>query len=253
MIETKSRPQPESEFARRVATWVIVLLAVYLAYSATHFWGRPDAVADFFAMLARRLPVMVAQILPPAVFAGALSGCGIFGGGPAGSPRRHWVLLAMLAMAAYALPSLVTPVFAKWTGSDWPFPTAVLESARSARAAAEAAIRNEAARHLRRAASALATLFVPMANAAFVLLAAVLGDLTGRSTRRLSTWPRYATRWLSGGLLFATFWIPAAVADELVRYDAVWGGLLFVLPICVPLAAAGILFAVVRPDRGSAR
>ena len=45
------------------------------------------------------------------------------------------------------------------------------------------------------------------------------------------------------------FWIPVSVADELVQYDAAWGGLLFVLPLCVPSIAAGILFAFVRPDR----
>ena len=253
MIETRARPQPASDFPGRVATWIVILLGVYIAYSATHFRGRPDAVADFLAMLAGRLPVMVAQILPPAVFAGALHGCGIFGGGVAGWRRRHWVFLAILALAAYALPTLVAPMFAEWTGSDWPLPTAVLEAARSEHAAAEAASGNEAARHLRRVASALVTLFVPIANGAFVLLAAVVGDLTGRATRRLSTWPRYATRWLSGGLLFVAFWIPADMAGELVGYYAAWGGLLLVLPLCAPLAAAGILFASVGPDRGSAR
>ena len=253
MTETKSHPKPESGFSKRIANWVVVLLAVYLAYSATHFWGRPDAVADFLAMVARRLPVMVVQILPPAVFAGALNGCAIFGADSTGSRRRHWILLAMLAMVAYALPSLVLPMFATWTGADWPFPAAVVHSARSAQAAAEAATGNEAARYLRRAANHLGTLLVPIANAAFVLLAAVLGDLTGRLTGRLSTWTRYATRWLSGGLLFATFWIPVAMADELVGYYAAWGGLLFILPLFLPFVATGILFAVTRPDRRSAR
>ena len=251
MTETKSHPKPESGFSRRIAIWVVFLLAVYLAYSATHFRGRPDAVADFLAMVARRLPVMVIQILPPAVFAGALNGCAIFGADSAGSQRRHWILLAMLAMVAYALPSLALPMLT--TGGDWPLPSALVHSARSAQAAAEAATGNEAARYLRRAANHLATLLVPIANAGFVLLAAVLGDLTGRLTGSLSTWSRYATRWLSGGLLFAAFWIPVAMAGELVGYYAVWGGVLLVLPLSVPLVAAGILFAVTRPDRRSAR
>lgn len=265
MTENDYLPHPEAEFAKRVASWVVVLLAVYLTYSASHFLGRADAAADFLAMLARRLPVMIAQILPPAVFAGALGGCGILGGRAAGSdvsspagsrpgsPRRHWVFLAVLTVATYALPAVVVPMFATWTGSDWPSLASLLESAGSARAAAEAASGYEAGGHLRDAANALATLLVPMANAAFVPLAAVLGDLTGRLTCGLSIWPRYATRWLSGGLLFATFWIPAAVAAELVEYEAAWGGLLFVLPLSVPLAAAGILLARVRPDHGSAR
>ena len=54
-------------------------------------------------------------------------------------------------------------------------------------------------------------------------------------------------------LFFAAFWIPVSVADELVAYQAAWEGLLFVLPLLVPTVAAGILFACVRPDRGSAR
>ena len=253
MIETKSHPQPGSDFSRRIAIWVVVLLAVYLAYSATHFWGRPDAVADFLAMVARRLPVMVVQILPPAVFAGALNGCGIVGGDSVGLQRRHWILLAMLAVAAYALPALLLPMFTRWTGADWPLPAALVHSARSAQAAAEAATGNEAARYSRRAASDLGTLLVPIANAAFVLLAAALGDLTGRLTGRLSTWPRYVTRWLSGGLLFATFWIPVTMADELVGHQGAWGGLLFVLPLCLPFVAAGILYAFTRPDRRFAR
>ena len=248
MTETRSHPQPESGFSRRIAIWVVVLLAVYLAYSATHFWGRPDAVPDFLALVVRRLPLIVVQILPAAVFAAALGGCGIIFGS-AGAAARPWILLATLALAAYALPALVWPAFAHWTGADWPLPAALLDSVRSARAAAEAATGNEAARHLRGAANDLATLIVPIANAAFVLLAAVLGDLAGRSTGGLSTWTRYATRWLTGGVLFVAFWIPVAVAGELVQYHAAWGGLLFVLPLCVPSIAAGILFALVRPGR----
>lgn len=249
MTETKSHPQPESGFPKRIAIWVVVLLAVYLAYSATHFSGRPDAIADFLAMVVRRLPLMVVQILPPAVFAGALHGSGIFRGGSAGAPRHPWILLAMLALAAYALPALVWPMFTTWTGADWPSPTALVDSARAARAAAEATTGNEAARYLRRAANHVGTLLVPIANAGFVLLAAILGDLTGRLTTSLSIWSRYTTRWLAGGLLFAAFWIPVAMADEWVGYYAAWGGLLFVLPLSVPFVAAGILFAVTRPDR----
>jgi len=130
MTDTKSHPKPESGFSRRVVIWVVFLLAVYLAYSATHFSGRPDAVADFLAMVARRLPIMVVQILPSAVFAGALNGCAIFSADSAGWQRRHWILLAMLAMVAYALPSLLIPILT--TGDDWPLPSALVDSARSA-------------------------------------------------------------------------------------------------------------------------
>ena len=253
MNQTHSHPNRKSEFPRRVAWWVGALLAVFLAYSATHFWGRPDPVARFLAMLARNLPGFVALVLPPAVFAGALNGCGLFGGDRAGSPRRYWIFLVMLSLTAYALGALVEPVFARWTGSDMAFPATLLRSATSALAAAEAATGSEAARYLRRAARDLGPLYVPIANAALVLVAAVLGDLTGRLTREMSTWPRFVTRWLAGGLLVAAFWIPAILADELVAYYAAWGGLLLVLPLCLPLLSAVVLFAVTRPDRGPAR
>ena len=243
----------QSEFSRRVGSWAVALLTVYLAYSATHFWGRPDPVAGFLAMLATNLPGLVALVLPPAVFAGALSGCGLLGGDRTEPLRRYWILLVMLSLATYTLGALVEPMLAKWTASDWAFPSSLLRSARSARAAAEAATGSEAARHLRGAARHLVRLYVPIANAAFVIVAAVLGDLTGRLTREMTTWPRYATRWLAGGLLVAAFWIPAQLANELVAYYAAWGNLLLLLPLCLPLVSAGILFAIIRPDRGSVR
>ena len=204
-------------------------------------------------MLARNLPGYFALVLPPAVFAGALNGCGLLGGDRVGSLRRYWIFLVMLSLTAYALVALVEPMFARWTGSDSAFPASLLRSARSARAAAEGATGSEAARYLRRAGGDLTTLLVPIANAALVLVAAVLGDLTGRLTRAMSMWPRYVTRWLAGGLLVAAFWIPAILADELVAYEAAWEGLLLALPLCLPLVSAGILVAVARPDRGPAR
>ena len=253
MNQTDPHPNRASGFPRRVASWVVALLAVFLAYSATHFWGRPDPVAEFLSMLARNLPGYVALVLPFAVFAGALNTRALFGGDRPGWPLGHGILLVMLSLAAYALGALVEPMFAGWTGSDAAFPASLLRTATFERAAAEAATGNEAARHLRRAARDFAPLYVPIANAGLVLVAALLGDLTGRLTRAMSTWPRYVTRWLAGGLLFAVFWIPAILANELVAYDAAWEGLLLVLPLCLPLVSAVILFVVTRPDHGPVR
>ena len=138
---------------------------------------------------------------------------------------HHWPWRPTPCRPLCGPPSRIGPV----PIGRFPPPCSIL--CRSARAAAEAATGNEAARHLRGAANDLATLIVPIANAAFVLVATVLGDLAGSSTGGLSNWTRYATRWLTGGVLFVAFWIPVAVADELVQYYAAWGGLLFVLPL----------------------
>ncbi len=253
MTDLHSPGGARTGFARRVGWWVAALLAVYLVWSASHFRGRPDAAADFLAILAQSLPGTIAMFLPPAVFAGALAGCGLLAGGRGGTARRSWRLLLWLALAAYLLGALVEPALARWTGSDWAFPPSLLHSAEAAREAAEATTGSEARGHSRQAAYDLRRLLIPIANAAFVWVAAVLGELAGRLTRALSLWPRYSVRWLAGGLVFVLFWIPAQMADELVAHWSAWGGLLLAMPLVLPLVLAAVLFAIVRPGRGSGR
>ena len=79
--------------------------------------------------------MMVVQILPPAVFAGALHGSGNLRWGF----RRlllviHWILLAMLAFAAYALPShlILANVSRHGPVPTGRSPTALVDSARAA-------------------------------------------------------------------------------------------------------------------------
>ena len=253
MITSNLHRKPPSGFAGRLGFWVValvVLLASYQVISASHFWGRPDAIERLLAMVLRNLPVGLGQILPPAVFAAALTGPAHIGEPGIPSSTRHWVFLGTLSLAAYVLVALVEPLLAPVTGSDWQFPPSLLHAAESARAAAEEATGREARSHMRDAASALAGLVVPIANAAFVVVAGVLGDLAGRLTHGLSDWPRYVARWLSGGFLFAAFWIPLDIAAELVAYQGASASLLFVLPLSVPLLSVVVLFFVVRTGRG---
>lgn len=249
MIDTYLYRRPEHGFVGRVALWILALLAVYVAYSATTFRGQPDPVERLFAMLFQRLPTMLAQILPPAVFAAALTMPAASAERGTGRHPRYWTLLGALSLATYVLAALVDPLFAQATGSDWQFPPGLLHAAESTRTAAEQATGREAASLLRRAAGEFANLLVPIANAAFVLLAGVLGDLTGRLTLGLSAWPRYVARWLSGGALFAAFWISADIAHELVAYHWASPSLLFVLPLAVPLLSIAVLTLVVRSAR----
>ncbi len=250
MTDLDSRAAVKSGLAGRVGWWLVALLAVYVAYSATLFRGRPDAVADFLAIVVANLHGTIAMLIPPAVFAGALAGCGLCGGGGEGAARGDWRLVLWISLGAYLLGALVDPVLARWTGSDWTFPPSLLRSAEVAREAAEAAKGSEARNHSRDAAYDLARFFIPIANAAFVWVAAALGERTGRLTRALSPWPRYSVRWLAGGLILVSFWIPARMADELVTFWSAWGGLLLVMPLFLPLVVTAILFAIARPGRG---
>ncbi len=236
------------EFLLRAGQWVAALLTVFVVYSATHFWGQANPVSRFLGMLVENLPGFVALVLPPAVFASAMHDFGLIGRDGTGSARRNWALLFGLSLAAYGFGALVEPMLAGWTGSDWGFPASMFHAARAEQAAAETASGAEAARHLRRAGIVLVQIYVPIANAAFAIVAAVLGESTGRLTRAMSSWSRYAARWLAGGLLMIAFWLPAILASELVSYNGAWEGLLLLFPLCLPLVLAGILTVVARPQ-----
>ena len=249
MISNDLHRRQQHGFARRLAFWIVALLAVYVSYSATTFRGQPDAVVRFFATLLERLPAMLAQILPPAVFAAAVTR-------PAASEQsggrvesRHWILLGACSVMTYILAAFVSPLVAQAFGSDGQFPLAALHAAESAREAAAQATGREAASLLRRAAADYAVFLVAISNAVFVVLAGVLGDLAGRLTLALSDWPRYAVRWLSGGILFGAFWISTDMAHELVAYYDASPSLLLVVPLSVPLLLIAILIVAVRRGR----
>ena len=249
MISNDLHRRQQHGFARRLAFWIAVLLAVYVAYSATTFRGQPDAVVRFFAMLLERLPAMLAQILPPAVFAAALTRPVASVGLDTFANPSYWIRLGALSLMTYVLAAFVSPLVAQAFGSDGQFPLAALHAAESAREAAAQTTGREAASLLRRAAADYAVFFVAFSNAVFVVLAGVLGDLVGRLTVGLSDWPRYALRWLSGGILFAAFWISTDIAHELVAYYEVSPSLLLVVPLSVPLLLIAILIVAVRRGR----
>lgn len=249
MISNDLHRRQQHGFARRLAFWIAALLAVYVTYSATTFRGQPDAVLRFFAMFLERLPTMLAQILPPAVFAAAVTRpAASFGPGRHASPR-YWTRLGALSLATYMIAAFVSPLVAQAFGSDGQFPFAALHAAESGREAAAQATGREAASLLRRAATDYAVFLVAISNAVFVVLAGVLGDLAGRLTLGLSDWPRYALRWLLGGILFVAFWISTDMAHELVAYYEVSPSLLLVVPVSVPLLLIAVLIVVLRRGR----
>ena len=249
MISNYLHGTQQRGFSGRLAFWIAALLAVYVAYSATTFRGQPDAVVRFFAMLLERLPAMLAQILPPAVFAAAVTSFATsFGPGRRASPH-YWIRLGALSLTTYALAAFISPLVAQALGADGQFPLAALHAAESAREAAAQTTGREAASLLRQAAADYAVFLVAISNAIFVVLTGVLGDLAGRLTLGLSDWPRYAARWLSGGILFGAFWISTDIAYELVAYYRASASLLLVVPLCVPLLLIAILIVAVRRGR----
>lgn len=163
-------------FLRHVGFWIVVPVAVYVAYIAVDaaFW--PDRAR--LAGLAARLPFVVGQIVPVAVFVATTGRFGLFrGGGHAGSRVRLWICVAILAGAAYAMTALVDPLLAPFTGSDAQFPRTLAHAVDAAREAARTTTGQGSEAHLSVAGGYLMQLVVPFTTAAAVLVAAGLGSL----------------------------------------------------------------------------
>ena len=103
------------DFLRHVAFWVLLLVAVFVVYVLVDvtFWPGRDHLPELVA----RLPFLVGQILPVAVFAATSGRSSLFGGtGRPGRPHL-WIAVAVLAGAAYAILALVDPLLAPFTGT----------------------------------------------------------------------------------------------------------------------------------------
>ncbi|MDE2875521.1 MAG: hypothetical protein OXU69_09840 [Gemmatimonadota bacterium] len=123
MNTTASTIRSGLEFLRHVGFWVLVPVAIYVVYALVDVTLWPDR--DHLPRLVARLPFVVGQMIPVAVFAACSGRSGLFGGlGRSGRPHL-WIAVAMLAGAAYAMIALVDPLLAPFTGSDALFPSSL--------------------------------------------------------------------------------------------------------------------------------
>ncbi len=216
-------------FLRHVGFWVVVPVGVFVAYVAVDaaFWPARDRLSQ----LAARLPFVVAQIIPVAVFAATTGRSALFGGGDGGKPRSHlWIAVALVAGAAYATLALVDPFLAPFTGSDALFPRSLDRAADVAREAARITTGPQSEAQLREAGGYLMQLVVPFTTAAMVFAAAGLGSFVGiripeePSSRGLAAelegsaaMIRAATtgiRCAAVGFFAGVCWIPLDIAGE---------------------------------------
>ena len=161
------------DFLRHVGFWVLVLVAIYVVYVLVDVTFWPDR--DHLHELAPRLPFLVGQILPIAVFAATSGRSGLFGGFDGGGRSHLWIAVALLAGAAYAITALVDPLLSPFTGSDALFPPSLDQAAEAARDAARNSTGPEAEAYLREAGGYLMRLVVPFATAAIVFVALCRG------------------------------------------------------------------------------
>jgi hypothetical protein len=256
-------------FLRYVGFWVLVPVGVYVAYVAVDaaFWPGRDRLSQ----LAARLPFIVGQIIPVAVFAATTGRSALFGGGDGGKRRSHlWIAVALVAGAAYATLALVDPLLAPFTGSDALFPRELDHAADAAREAGRITTGPESEARLREAGGYLMQLVVPFTTAAMVFVAAGLGSFVGiripgaTSSRGLpeeiegaaeviegaAAMVRAATtglRSVAVGIFAGAYWSSLRIAGEVAGDFDLSAAVLFALMLGVHLTIPMLILAVVVP------
>lgn len=237
------------EFLRHVGFWVLVPVGVFVAYVAVDaaFWPARDRLSQ----LAARLPFIVGQITPVAVFAATTGRSALFGRGDGGKRRSPlWIAVALVAAAAYAILALVDPLLSPFTGSDALFPRELDRAADAAREAGRITTGPESEARLREAGGYLMQLVVPFTTAAMVFVAAGLGsfvgiripgapssrgaaeEIEGAAEESAAAMLRAATigiRCAAVGFFAGACWIPLDIAGEVAGDFDLSAGALFAL------------------------
>lgn len=225
-------------FLRHVGFWATLLVAIYVVYVLVDvtFWPGRDRLPE----LAARLPFIVGQILPVAVFAAASGRSGLFGFGHGRSRRHLWIAVAVVAGAAYAMIALVEPLLAPFTGSDALFPASLDRAAEAARDAAQGATGSESKAYLREAGGYLMRLVVPYTTAALVFVAAGLGSLVSIGLRDVPSF-----RCVAGGFFAGACWGALPIADLLAGNLELSAVALFALTLAVHLFLPALITAFI--------
>ena len=235
------------DFLRHVVFWVLLPVAIYVVYVLVDvtFWPGRDHLPELVA----RLPFLVGQILPVAVFAATSGRSCLFGA--SGRPGRPhlWIAVALFAGAAYAILALVDPLLAPYTGSDAVFPAALAEAVEAARGAALTTTGPDSEAYLRESGGYLMGLVVPFTTAAMVLVAAGLGSFVGVGMRDV-----HFIRCMAGGFFSGTCWGPLPIADTLADNLELSALGLFGLTLAIHLALPALIATMVavsswRSDR----
>lgn len=225
------------DFLRHIGFWVLLPVAVYVVYVLVDVTFWPNR--DHLPRLVARLPFVVGQMLPVAVFAATSGRSGLFGDlGRAGRPHL-WFAVALLAGTAYAMIALVDPLLAPFTGSDALFPSSLDQAAEAAREAAQGAPGAEPTAYLREAGAYQMGVVVPFATAGFVLVGAALGSLIGIAVREIPS-----VRCLGGGIFSGCCWASLPIGDTFARNLDLSAIALFGLILAIHLALPLVIAAM---------
>ena len=256
MSQNISRTRSAPGILRHVGFWILVLLAVYVVYVLVDVALRPNP--DRLPELAARLPFIVGQIIPVAVFAATTGHSGLFArGNSVPSRSNRWIGVVLLAGAAYAVMAWADPLLAPITGSEALFPADLNRALEAARDAAGSTSGEISEAHSEEAGRYLLQLVLPFATAAIVVVAALLGSW---GCRVLGHWEadvgdpalvvrpddpalvvRFVTslrdtfRWLVGGFYAGACWGPLLIADLFASTPGVSAAALFALLLAAHL------------------
>ena len=216
----RSRPGSfRHDFAQRAAYIFLKLAALYGLYALqnlVHGFRSSVPVPDRIVMTGGSASIVLSLLVPPAVFAAALSSFEPFDETAPGSRKHDWSRLVAMALGAWLLSGF-GPI-----ASDL-----VLYSMRTSAGLPGHPVNLTEV-----------MVVVPVAIGFFVLLSGVAGALVGQRTRQLPRWRRQLVRWVACLALVAVFWFPVMGAGALVdRYGVSVAWLLLLLPLTVPLVA----------------
>lgn len=219
-----SRPDSrQHDFARRAVSVYLKLALLYGLYALQalfHGFRSSVSVPDRLVMTAGSASIVLSLLVPPAVFAAALSAFDPIDETAPGNRKRDWYRLVAMALGAWLLSGL-GPV------------------------AADVGLykmRDAAGLPGRPATFTEVMVLVPVAIGLFVVLSGVAGALVGQRTRGLSRWRCHLVRWVACLALVAAFWFPVMGAGALVdRHGVSVAWLLVLLPLTAPFLATWLL------------
>ena len=269
MSQIISRRKSAPGILRHAGFWVQVLLAVYVVYVLVDVALRLDP--DRLPELAARLPFIVGQIIPVAVFAATTGRSGLFArANNIPSRSNRWIGVALLAGVAYAVMAWADPLLAPITGSEALFPADLDRALEAARDAARSTSGEVSEAHSDEAGRYLLQLVLPFTTAAIVVVAALLGSFGSRVLGhwemdpddpalvvRFVTSLRDSFRWLVSGFYAGACWGPLLVADTFASTPGVSAAALFALllasHVALPLLVTAFVAVAIRLDNRKSR
>ena len=225
----RDRERQTNGFRRGIGTGFLGLVALYGVYSVGAFVAlEPEAsVAYRFVLILGMATFPLPVLFAPAVFVAALDDFDPYGTTGPRAWKRHWSLVALVAIAAGVASSLGPVVF------DYALRTFV--DVIHTRLPREGMV-----------ADANARLMIPPAVALFVVVAAITGAVVGRLTTALADAPRILARWVAGVLLVTVFWTTMVVVAELITMHGILSPIW--LALAPPLVPFLMTCALARDD-----